>query len=161
LDIVTFLEILVVITIVIGAAMMARTYFRTDTEQQDIWKKSAENQNEALNRVLKDKDISAFKEMLDPEVTRFYAKLPFRADGAKAVAEMMKSQLESNEGPPEPVMYKKVQSYMNCIIITYAFLMKVTKDGKPADVTGKTTRVWSRGKGGRWFLAHEHISFNG
>jgi len=161
LSLIIVLQALVVITIVIAAAMMARTYFRTDTEQQDLWKKSAENQNDALNKVIKERDITTFKEMLDPDVTRFYAKLPFRAEGTKAVADMMKSQLEGNEGPPEPMMYKKVQSYANCIVITYAFIMKITKEGKPADVTGKTTRVWSRGKGGRWFLAHEHVSFNG
>jgi ketosteroid isomerase-like protein len=160
LDAITFLQLLVVITVVIAAAMMARTYFRTDTEQTELWKKSAENQNDTLNKVLKDKDMAAFREMLDPDATRFYAKLPYRADGAKAVSEMMRGQLENNEGPPDPMMYKKVQSYLNCVIISYAFLTKVKKDGKDVEVNGKATRVWSRGKGGRWFLAHEHVSYN-
>jgi ketosteroid isomerase-like protein len=154
------LEVLVVVTVVIAAAMMAKSYFRTDTEQMDLWKKSAENQNELLNKALKDKDIGSYREMLDPDITRFYPKLPYRADGAKSVAELTKGQLESNEGAPEPMLSKKVQSYNNCIIFTYTFIMKGKQAEKPFDFTGKATRVWARGKGGRWFLAHEHISFN-
>jgi ketosteroid isomerase-like protein len=151
---------LVVITVVISAAMLARTYFRTDTEQQDLWKKSAEHQNDSLNKALKEKDINAFRDMLDPDITRFYPKLPYRADGVKSVADLMKTQLEGNEGAPEPALSKKVQSYQNCIIMTYTFIMKGKQADKPFDFTGKATRVWARGKGGRWFLAHEHISFN-
>jgi len=160
LTLVTFFEFLVVIIVVAAAVMIARTYFRTDKEQEDLWKKSAENQNDQLNKALKDKDMAAFKDMLDPDVTRFYPKLPYRADGPKLVADLMKGQLEGNEGPPAPMYSKKVQSYQNCIVITYSFMMKGIVNDKPADLTGKTTRVWARGKGGKWMLAHEHISLN-
>lgn len=161
LSIVTLLELLVVVIIVIGGAMLAKTYFRTDNEQQELWKKSAESQNDLLNTALKKKEISAYRAMLDSEVTRFLPMLPYRADGTKLVGDLMEDQLGSADGAPGPMYSKKVQSFQNCILITYTFMMKGKQGDKPFDYTGKASRLWTRGKGGRWFLAHEHISFNG
>jgi len=98
--------------------------------------------------------------MLDPEATRFLPKLPYRADGAKLVGDLMKEQLAGTEGGPGQMYSKKVQSYQNCVLITYTFIMKGKQGEKSFDYTGKATRLWARGKGGRWFLAHEHVSFN-
>jgi len=173
-SILTFLEILVVITILIGAGMMAKSYFRTDGQQEDLWKKSAEAHNNQLDAALKAKDINAYRAMLDPEVTRFMPKLPYRADGAKLVGDLIEDQLASADGPPTASYSKKVQSYQNCVVISYTFVLrgkpgdkgdKGIKEGKEEKVdktfefTGKTTRVWAR-QGARWVLAHEHVSFN-
>ncbi len=156
----TILELLVLLIVVVAAAKIAQTYFRDDKEQEDAWKKSAESANEALNSALRSRSISQFKEMLTQDVTRFLPKSPYRVDGQKQVIDLMKDQLGTTEGPPEPMYAKNAQSYQNCVIISYSFKMKGKQDDKPFDFTGKATRVWARGKGTRWFLAHEHISMN-
>jgi ketosteroid isomerase-like protein len=174
LTILTFLEILVVIIILIGAGMMAKSYFRTDKEQQELWAKSADAHNSQLDAALKAKDINTYRAMLDADVTRFMPKLPYRADGPKLVGELIADQLASADGPPTASYSKKIQSYQNCVVITYTFVLrgkqgdkgnKEDKDEKGEKVdktfefTGKTTRVWAR-TGNRWVLAHEHVSFN-
>lgn len=156
----TVLELLVLLIVVVAAAKIAQTYFRTDKEQEELWKKTAESANEALNTALRNKNISQFKELLTQDVSRFWPKSPYRVDGQKQVIEHMKDQLGTTEGPPEPMYAKNVQTYQNCVIISYSFKMKGKQDDKPFDFTGKTTRVWARGQGSRWYLAHEHISMN-
>lgn len=157
----TLLELLVVFIVVVAGAMLARTFFRSEAEQREIWEKAAEDQNALLDKALRDKDIAAYRMMLDPEVTRFLPQLPYRTDGSKSVGDLVENQLGAAEIPPESVYTKNVQTYRHCILITYTFMMKGKKDDKPVDYTGKTTRFWTRSKGGRWYLVHEHTSFNG
>ncbi len=159
MSILTFLEILVVITILIGAGMMAKSYFRSDKEQEELWKKSAEAHNGQLDAALRSKDINTYRSMLDADVTRFLPKLPYRADGQKIVGDLMEDQLGSADGAPGPLYSRKAQFYQQCVLISYTFILKGKQADKPFDFTGKATRVWAR-KGNRWVLAHEHVSFN-
>ena len=158
------LILLVIAAVIIAIGMIAKTYYRTEAEQDKFWINSAEAHNSLLNKALKDidKDNEELRALLNRNVTRFYPRLPFRTEGYTNFINMMKEQLQGNEGVPALISDKKAHAYDGCIILTYNFIMKIKRDGNEMDVSGKATRVWARDKNSsRFSLAHEHISFYG
>ena len=157
----TLLQVIVIITILIGGALWAKTYFRKaklTKEDKENWKKHASNHNKELDAAYGKKDDKTYNDMLHPKVSRFMPKIPYRIDGQEQVLKKVKSQMEQISGSTSP-MFKNEEIYQEVLVVTYNYMTDNKVGDKFIEGSGKVTRVWAR-VGDGWKMVHEHISEN-
>lgn len=154
------LQILIFLIILIGSALLAKTYFqnaKVSKEDRETWKKNAMSHNKKLDEFLSKKDDKSYGEFLHPKTSRFQPKLPFRIDGSGEVMKRVKSQMEQTIGATS-VIHSSGEVYKEVLLVTYNYMTEGKLGEKFVEGSGKVTRVWVYENG--WKLVHEHMSEN-
>ncbi len=157
----TLLQVMVILTVLIGGGFLAKTYFRkakVTKEDKEIWKKNAVNHNKELDAAYNKKDDKSFNDFLHPKVSRFMPKIPYRIEGAAEMMKKIKTQMEAVGGSTS-VMQTNAELYNEVLVVTYNFMTEGKLGDKFVEGSGKVTRVWAHLQNG-WKLVHEHISEN-
>jgi ketosteroid isomerase-like protein len=157
----SLLQVIVIVTILVGSAMWAKTYFRKaklTKEDKENWKKHASNHNKDLDAAYGKKDDKTYNDYLHPKASRFMPKIPYRIDGQEQVMKKVKWQMEQIIGTTSPIA-KSEEIYQEVFLVTYYYMTDAKIGDKFAEGSGKVTRVWAR-VGDGWKLVHEHISEN-
>lgn len=157
----TLLQIIVILTILVGGALWAKTYFRKaklTKEDKENWKKHASSHNKELDTAYSKKDDKTYNDLLHPKVSRFMPKIPYRIDGQEQVLKKVKWQMEQVAGTVSPIA-KSEEIYPEVLLVTYYYMTDGKMGDKVLEGSGKVTRVWAR-VGDGWKLVHEHISEN-
>ena len=161
MDATTTLQVIVILTVLVGGGVLAKTYFqkaKVTKEDKEIWKKNAVNHNKELDSAFSKKDEKAYADLVHAKVSRFMPKIPYRIDGQEQVMKKVKSQMEQLSSSTSP-MFRNEELYQEVLVVTYNYMTEGKVGDKFVEGSGKVTRVWARQQSG-WKLVHEHISEN-
>lgn len=157
----TLLQLLVIIIILVGGAMLSKSYFqkaKMTVEDKERWKKNAINHNTKLNEAFASKDDKTYSDLVHPKATRYMPKLPYRVDGAGDFMKKIRNEMEQVGGGIS-IIQSSAELYSEALVVTYHYVMDGKIGEKFLEGSGKVSRVWIRDNDG-WKLIHEHKSEN-
>ena len=104
------------------------------------------------------KNLEAFFQDSDPEMTAFHASNPYRVDERRQIHDALKTFYKDSSPTGLYKLQSRVQIYGDAAIVTYHFVETGgAENGKLYAYDGKQTDVFIR-KNGRWTLVHFHSS---
>lgn len=104
------------------------------------------------------KDMAAFFQSVDEELSAFHASNPYRLDDRKTVEDGLKTFYKYSTATGLYKVQPRVQIVGDAAVVTYHFIETgEAEGGKLYAYEGKQTDVFVR-KNGRWTLIHFHSS---
>ena len=102
-------------------------------------------------------DIDKLLEFFSPDFVGFSSTRHERIAGQQALRETFEYYLHQADKMEYSISEPTVQVFNDTAIITFYWVVKLTKDGETQEIKGRGSHVYAR-TNGDWKVVHEHFS---